>query len=161
LSYIVNVNPTLYNDKADDPETLQLFLHQIGHALGLGNGKASDQAARYGASNKFQNDSYQVSVVSSFDQKENTSLDASWAFAATPMAADILAIEKLYGDSNDIRAADTVYGFNSSAGGHLDRIAGIMKGITPSSSQATLTFTLIDDGGIDTFDYSTPPAAAG
>ena len=47
-----------------------------------------------------------------------------------------------------------MYGFNSNAGGHLNQIAGIMKGITPSTSRATLTFTLIDDGGHDTFDYS-------
>ena len=133
---------------------LYVYIHEIGHALGLWHPGNYNGSARYGTDNYFVNDSYQLTAMSYFDQQENTEVDASWAYPATPMTADILAIEKLYGDSNNVRTGDTVYGFNSNAGGYLDQIAGIMKGITPSAETPTLTFTLIDDGGIDIFDYS-------
>ena len=154
VNYLININRAFYNHKAERPETLQIFIHEIGHALGLGHPGPYNGSGRYGTHNYFLNDSYQISVMSYFDQLENTALDAALAYPGTPMPADILAIEKLYGDSNAIRTGDTVYGFNSNAGGSLDEIAGIMKSITPSSSQPTVTFTLIDDGGSDTFDYS-------
>ncbi len=79
---------------------------------------------------------------------QNPTLKASLAFPATPMSADILAIEKLYGDSNAMRTGDTVYGFNSTAGGFLDDLAGHMN------AGKIFGFTLIDDGGNDSFDYS-------
>ena len=154
LNVLINIHTFYYNFGADQNQALFVFIHEIGHALGLGHPGPYNGEAHYGTHNKFVNDSYQTTAMSYFDQLENTALDASKAYPITPMPADILAIEKLYGDSNAIRTGDTVYGFNSNAGGSLDEIAGIMKSITPSSSQPTVTFTLIDDGGSDTFDYS-------
>ncbi len=144
----------IYKSEAARPKhwALYTYLHEVGHALGLRH--PGPYKGGYGTGNHFVNDSIQLTVMSYFNQQQNTWLDADRAYPVTPMAADILALEKLYGDSNAVRTGDTVYGFNSNAGGYFDKIAGIMKGITPSLSQATLAFTLIDDGGIDTFDYA-------
>ncbi len=49
---------------------------------------------------------------------------------------------------NAIRTGDTTYGFNANAGGFLDELARHMQ------AGGLFAFTLIDDGGTDTFDYS-------
>ncbi len=131
------------------PRALYHLIHEIGHALGLGHpGNYNGSGTSYQTDARFANDSLQVSALSYFSQTANPTVDASFAYPATPMGADILAIEKLYGDSNALRTGDTVYGFNSTAGGFLDDLAGHMH------AGKNFTFTLIDDGGRDTFDYS-------
>ena len=130
------------------PRALDHFIHEIGHALGLGNPGNYNGSVSYQGDAKFANDSVQISAMSYFGPTENPTLKASLALPATPMSADILAIEKLYGDSNAMRTGDTVYGFNSTAGGFLDDLAGHMN------AGRIFSFTLIDDGGNDSFDYS-------
>ncbi len=130
------------------PRVLYHFIHEIGHALGLGHPGNYNGSVSYQGDAKFANDSVQISAMSYFGPTENPTLKASLALPATPMSADILAIEKLYGDSNAIRTGDTVYGFNSTAGGFLDDLAGHMN------AGKIFGFTLIDDGGNDSFDYS-------
>ncbi len=130
------------------PRALYHFIHEIGHALGLGHPGNYNGSVSYQGDAKFANDSVQISAMSYFGPTENPTLKASLARPATPMSADILAIEKLYGDSNAMRTGDTVYGFNSTAGGFLDDLAGHMN------AGKIFSFTLIDDGGNDSFDYS-------
>ena len=74
----------------------QAYLHEIGHALGLGhsgnyNGSAGFHQAR------FPSDSWQATVMSYFDQDENPSVAATKAYVISPMMADIHAVQALYG----------------------------------------------------------------
>lgn len=62
-----------------DTYSLQTYIHEIGHALGLGHAGDYNGSATYGVDNKFTFDSWQTSVMSYFSQAENTDLDASYA----------------------------------------------------------------------------------
>ncbi len=78
---------------------MQTYIHEIGHALGLGHagpyeglGTYVTSASEVGANtNIYLNDSWQKSIMSYMDQVENTTLDASYARLLTPMAADWIA----------------------------------------------------------------------
>ena len=143
----VNVSKTwvgLYGDELDT-YSYQTYLHEIGHALGLGHSGHYNGSATYGVDNHFDNDSWQATVMSYFSQNENTTIDASYAFVVTPMIADVLAMWELYGNPANVRTSDTTYGVNSNAGGVYDQLL---------SFSAPVTFTIVDDGGIDTIDFS-------
>ena len=112
----------------------QAYLHEIGHALGLGhsgnyNGSSGFHQAR------FPSDSWQTTVMSYFDQDENKSVAATKAYVTTPMMADILAIQKLYGKAH----------------------GGDTAGATTWGNKVSLNFqamTIWDEGGIDTLDLT-------
>ncbi|MEM7470527.1 MAG: M10 family metallopeptidase C-terminal domain-containing protein [Pseudomonadota bacterium] len=124
--------------------SLQTYIHEIGHAMGLGHGGNYNGSARYGVDNNYTNDSWQMSVMSYFSQSENTSIDASFAYVMTPMIGDIAAMQALYGVDGAIRATNTTYGDGSTAGSYYDDMF----------TENTATFTIIDDGGIDLLDLS-------
>ena len=132
-----------------DSYSFQTYIHEVGHALGLGHAGPYNGSATYSptgsGSNVYLNDSWQATVMSYFSQTENTSVTGSYSYVVTPMIADILAVHDLYGTPTSVNTGNTVYGANSTAGGYLDDL---------SSSTNSIAMTVYDNGGIDTLDMS-------
>jgi Ca2+-binding RTX toxin-like protein len=119
----------------------QTYIHEIGHALGLGHQGHYNGSGTYGIDNVYANDTWQYSVMSYFDQSNYGG--ASYRFVMTPMMADIYAVDSVYGAATT-RTGDTVYGFNSNAGSIYDFAS---YGTAPA-------LTIYDSGGTDTLDCS-------
>ena len=134
-----------------DSEGFYVYLHEIGHALGLDHPAPYERPIIYGEDNVFTNDSYQTTVMSYFPQSRNTDIDASFASTLTPMIADIIAMHDLYG-TPVLRAGDTVYGVGANMGGHL---GATLNDWTAGEFRKPVTLTLFDSGGIDTINFST------
>lgn len=130
--------------------TFQTYIHEIGHALGLGHAGYYNGSASYPSDAAFENDSWQSSIMSYFSQTENSTVDADYAFVLTPMIADIIAIQSLYGTPSATRNGDTTYGNNSNAGSIYD--ADVYS--TAEYYYYGISFTIYDTGGTDTMDYS-------
>ena len=141
-----------------DSDSFSHYLHEIGHALGLGHPGIYIRPILYGVvgeediDNLFTNDSWQATVMSYFNQGRNTDINASDAIPVTPMMADILAIQQLYGVHTGINAGDTVYGHNSNLDGHL---GDFFARWTAGTLRKPTALTLYDNGGTDTLDLRT------
>ena len=119
---------------------LQTYMHEIGHALGLGHTGDYNGSANYGTDAGYANDSWQTSIMSYFSQSENSWTNASYLFLATLQLGDIAAIHQLYGTPVNVETGNTVYGDGQTTGRH---------GMDLSGSYGV---AIVDSGGTDLID---------
>src|SRR5256885_466751 len=125
----------------------QTYIHEIGHALGLGHQGPYNGSASYSTNAIYANDTWQYSIMSYFG--EHNYSGSSYRYVATPQMADIYAVGSIYGAATSTRTGDTVYGFNSNAG-------AVFNFGNYTSAPA---LTIYDSGGNDTLDCSGYSAA--
>jgi len=130
-----------------DSYAYQTYVHEIGHALGLGHQGPYNGSASYSTNATYANDTWQYSVMSYFG--EHNYSGSSYRYVTTPQMADIYAVASMYGAATSTRTGDTVYGFNSNAG-------AVFNFSTYSPAPA---LTIYDNGGNDTLDCSGYSAA--
>jgi len=128
-----------------DNYSLQTYIHEIGHALGLAHAGDYNNSAEYSTDAIYANDSWQVTLMSYFNQEENTSIDADFAYAVTPMIADIIAIQDLYRIRPITQTGDTIYGEDGNTGTYLDDLI---------DAEDPVAVTIYDSFGIDTINFS-------
>lgn len=148
-SSLINVGTGWLTDYGTGFNTysFQTYIHEIGHALGLGHAGNYNGAADYSTDAEYLNDSWATTIMSYFDQTENTYFSGQGftrQFVLTPLVADIIATTDLYGTPSTTRTGDTTYGFNNNTG----RI------VFDAALLPSVTYTVVDHGGIDTLDYS-------
>lgn len=150
----VNVSTSWINTYGTDlvSYSLQTYIHEIGHALGLGHPGDYNGSATYGRDNRFAEDSWQMTIMSYFSQTQNRTTGASFAWVLTPQLADIRAIEALYGVNGRAGAGNTTYGVGSDAGLVHQAIGDLMES---GSLAEPISFTIVDRSGIDLLDVST------
>jgi hypothetical protein len=141
------------------------FLHEIGHGLGLGHSGPYNFSGGFDEA-IFANDSWQLSMMSYIAQSQNPNVDASVAFPATPMVADWIALDRLYGEFgygiNNAFKGDTIYGYNTNidAGDSFVWSQFVDIAINGASqlygygSSVGAAFTIVDGGGYNTLDLS-------
>ncbi|MDI1267018.1 MAG: M10 family metallopeptidase C-terminal domain-containing protein [bacterium] len=120
----------------------QTYIHEIGHALGLGHQGPYNGSASYSTNALYANDTWQYSIMSYFSEPNYSG--SSYRYVVTPQMADIYAAASIYGMASSTRTGDTVYGFNSNAG-------AVFSFGAYSSAPA---LTIYDSSGNDTLDAS-------
>lgn len=151
---------------ADDWDTLtlngymlQTYIHELGHALGLGHAGPYNGAATWGTDNLYDNDSWSATIMSYFDQLDNPFDPSGYAYLATIMPADLIAIQDLYGaGSAGYATGNTVWGPGGNVGGYFQTMLDMWGGLQAANplvyDYEPFAFMVYDTAGIDTLDFS-------
>ncbi len=152
-STIVVTSNWFGSDTTYDSYTQQTYIHEVGHALGLGHAGPYNGTADWGTDNIYTNDNWANTVMSYFDQLESG--HGSYRFVLGLQQADIAAIQNLYGSRpGGTFAGNTTFGFNSSAPGtNIDWSQFVL--VQPEGTyKRPPSMTIYDTGGIDTINLS-------
>ncbi|MEH2610437.1 M10 family metallopeptidase C-terminal domain-containing protein [Bradyrhizobium sp. AZCC 1693] len=153
MNIVISSNWVTTDGGANDGKTgidsyaYQTYVHEIGHALGLGHQGPYNGSASYSTNATYANDTWQYSIMSYFSEPNYSG--SSYRYVVTPQMADIYAVASMYGAATSTRTGDTVYGFNSNAG-------AVFNFGNYTSAPA---LTIYDSGGTDTLDCSGYSAA--
>ena len=131
-----------------------IYLHEIGHALGLGHpGRYDGGTIDSEEGVVFTNDSLRISIMSYVHSSSlDDELGRTPITAVSPMIADIIAIQNLYGGSNTTRPGNTIYGVGSDTGGYLDLVFDQWASET-GNRDLVFGITIYDSDGTDTLDF--------
>ncbi len=147
LNGTINV-PTHFYDNLNSKSS---YIHEVGHSLTL------DHPGPYRASvaeldldrddpRILPNDNDRFTVMTYFLPLDENDRELRYE-PVTPMLADILIIQLVYGKGEEIHHGDTVYGVNADTGSFLEHYF-------PDMAEESYAMTLVDTGGYDTLDFS-------
>ena len=140
-----------------DSYAFNTFVHEIGHALGLGHpGTYNGEFISFEDAGMFNVDVWNLTILSYFEQNQNPNVSElfDWATPVTPGLIDVIAIQNMYGET-DVNAGNSIYGLNSNTGTYLDELFNIItkNTIFLEETAPAIALTIVDTGGIDTLDF--------